>query len=98
MYNVALCEDEEIFSNVQEKTMTRWFRLCIYILTAILLVCGTVILFLRGAIPSPDDWSIIHKTDGDYYIRIESGEITAHSPILLPQFLFSRVFKCGRVK
>jgi hypothetical protein len=57
--------------------MKRWFRLCIYILTAILIVCGTVILFLRGVIPSPDNWRIIHETDGDYYIRIESGEITA---------------------
>jgi len=56
--------------------MKGWYKLCAYVLTAILIVCGAVILFLRGVIPSLDNWSIIHETDGDYYIRIESGEIT----------------------
>ena len=50
--------------------------LWIYILTAVLLVCGTVMLFSRGVIPDTDGWVISHETQNNEYIRTETGVIT----------------------
>jgi len=33
-------------------------------------------IFLRGVIPETEGWSIVHETDGDFYIRIEAGIVT----------------------
>jgi hypothetical protein len=49
---------------------------CICVLTAILTVCGTLMLFYRGVIPDTDGWSIRHETKDGYYVRIETGTIT----------------------
>jgi len=56
--------------------MNRWVKLCVYLLTVTVIICGTVMLFLRGVIPDTNDWTITHETDGDRFIRIETGEIT----------------------
>jgi len=56
--------------------MNRWTRLFIYLLTVTTIVCGSVMIFLRGVMPATNGWSIVHETDGYDYIRTETGVLT----------------------
>jgi len=40
------------------------------------IVCGSIMIFMRGVVPDAYGWSIVHETNGDLYIRIETGIIT----------------------
>jgi len=40
------------------------------------ITCGFLLIFLRGVIPDTEGWSIVHETNGELYIRIETGRIT----------------------
>jgi len=56
--------------------MNRWARLCIYVLTATAIICGTVMLYLRGVMPDTNGWSISHESGGGNFTRTEKGIIT----------------------
>jgi len=57
--------------------MNKWARICIYLLTVILIICGTFMIYMRGVMPDTNGWSIVHETQGDEFIRTEKGIITA---------------------
>ena len=56
--------------------MNRWAKLCIYLLIVTTIICGTVMIYLRGVIPDTSGWSISQETAGYEYIRTETGLIT----------------------
>jgi len=56
--------------------MNRWAKLCLYLLAAAIIVCGSILIFFRGVVPDIEGWSITHETYGNMYYRIETGVIT----------------------
>jgi len=56
--------------------MNRWVKVSIYLLTVITIICGTVMIYLRGVTPDTADWSIVHEVHDDNFVRIETGIIT----------------------
>ena len=50
--------------------------MCLYLLIAAIITCGFIMIFLRGVVPDTGDWSIVHETDGELFIRTETGKIT----------------------
>jgi len=56
--------------------MNRWAKLSIYLITAITIICGTVMIYLRGVMPETNGWTIVHETHENNFLRIEKGIVT----------------------